>query len=209
MVAINGNPQASYRLCRTLTDAQVLASYATDLGDAVRFDFGAGQVVTLFGVSTLAELDGVTVTLRPGGAPAPERLPTITHVCVSGVDSEALLFLLDDAAVAASAASSCASGATESSHVLAAMGLAPEVARGSLRLSLGWTSTDADVDRVLEVLPAAIAANGRDLGLICPKASGPEAAWAGEETEKARPSVAITTPAVRMTVFIICVGLTP
>lgn len=44
---------------RTLTDAQVLASYATDLGDAVRFDFGSGQVVTLFGVSTLAELDGV------------------------------------------------------------------------------------------------------------------------------------------------------
>jgi cysteine desulfurase len=105
----------------------------------------------------LADLDGVTVTLRPGGAPAPQRLPTITHVCVTGVDSEALLFLLDDAGVAASAASSCASGATESSHVLAAMGLAPDVARGSLRLSLGWTSTDADVDRVLEVLPAAVA----------------------------------------------------
>jgi Ca2+-binding RTX toxin-like protein len=43
---------------RTLTDAQVLSTYATDLGDAVRFDFGGGQIVTLFGVSTLAELDG-------------------------------------------------------------------------------------------------------------------------------------------------------
>ncbi len=43
---------------KTLSDAQVLASYATDLGDAVRFDFGGGQIVTLFGVSTLAELDG-------------------------------------------------------------------------------------------------------------------------------------------------------
>lgn len=43
---------------RNLTDAQVLATYASDLGDAVRFDFGAGQIVTLFGVSTLAELDG-------------------------------------------------------------------------------------------------------------------------------------------------------
>lgn len=43
---------------KTLTDAQVLASYATDLGDAIRFDFGGGQTVTLFAVSTLAELDG-------------------------------------------------------------------------------------------------------------------------------------------------------
>lgn len=47
---------------RSLSDAQVLATYATDLGDAVRFDFGANQIVTLFGVSTLAELDG-SITL--------------------------------------------------------------------------------------------------------------------------------------------------
>ena len=57
----------------------------------------------------------------------------------------------------ASAASSCASGALEPSHVLAAMGVPRALAGGSLRLSLGVTTTDADVDRALEVMPAAVA----------------------------------------------------
>jgi cysteine desulfurase len=77
------------------------------------------------------------------------------HLCLPGVESEALLFLLEQGGVQASAASSCASGAQEPSHVLAAMGLDTDVAGGSLRLSLGWTSTDADVDLALEVIPAA------------------------------------------------------
>jgi cysteine desulfurase len=104
----------------------------------------------------LTAVDGVHLTVaRSGDDPA--RLPTICHVCVTRVDSEALLFLLDDAGVAASAASSCASGATESSHVLAAMGVPPEWARGSLRLSLGWTSDDATVERVAAVFAPAVA----------------------------------------------------
>lgn len=107
--------------------------------------------------AALVGIDGVSVTVAPDGTAPPERLPTICHVCVSGVDSEALLFLLDDAGVAASAASSCASGATESSHVLAAMGVSGADARGSLRLSLGWTTDDTAIDRVIEVMPAAVA----------------------------------------------------
>lgn len=79
------------------------------------------------------------------------------HVCIEGVESEALLFLLDRAGVCASAASACASGATDPSHVLAAMGVPRATALGALRLSLGPTSTDADVDRALDVIPAAVA----------------------------------------------------
>ena len=79
------------------------------------------------------------------------------HVCIEGAESEALLFLLDRAGVCASAASSCSSGAMEPSHVLAAMGVPKEVALGALRLSLGAASTDADVDRALEVIPEAVA----------------------------------------------------
>lgn len=106
--------------------------------------------------AVLTAVDGVQLTVcRAGDDPA--RLPTICHVCVTGVDSEALLFLLDDAGVAASAASSCASGATESSHVLAAMGVPADLARGSLRLSLGWTSDETTVDRVAEVFAPAVA----------------------------------------------------
>jgi cysteine desulfurase len=84
------------------------------------------------------------------------RLPGTLHLCLPGIESEALLFLLDEAGVCASAASACASGAQQASHVLAAMGVPPETATGALRLSLGWTSTDADVDRALDAIPAAV-----------------------------------------------------
>jgi cysteine desulfurase len=59
--------------------------------------------------------------------------------------------------VFASAAASCASGAMEPSHVLAAMGVGAARSRGSLRLSLGWSSTEADVDAALAAVPPAVA----------------------------------------------------
>lgn len=79
------------------------------------------------------------------------------HVCIPGIESEALLFLLDEADVCASAASACASGAMEPSHVLAAMGVDRSLALGALRLSLGHTTTAADVDRAVEVITGAVA----------------------------------------------------
>jgi cysteine desulfurase len=78
------------------------------------------------------------------------------HVRVDGVESEALVFALDQLGVCASAGSACASGALEPSHVLAAMGVAAESARGALRLSLGWSTRDADVDAALVAIPKAI-----------------------------------------------------
>jgi cysteine desulfurase len=89
--------------------------------------------------------------------PRAQRLPGTLHVTVAGVESEAVLFLLDEAGVCASAASACASGAHQASHVLAAMGVPADRAAGALRLSLGWTTTDAEVDRALAVIPAAVA----------------------------------------------------
>jgi cysteine desulfurase len=83
-------------------------------------------------------------------------LPGTLHLTIPGVESEALLFLLDEAGICASAASACASGAQEASHVLAAMGVPPDPRLGTLRLSLGWTSTLADVDHALQVLPAVV-----------------------------------------------------
>ena len=78
------------------------------------------------------------------------------HVCILGIESEALLFLLDEADVCASAASACASGAMEPSHVLAAMGVDRSHALGALRLSVGHTTTSADVDRAVEVIGGAV-----------------------------------------------------
>ena len=90
------------------------------------------------------------------GADRSARAAGIAHLCIPGVESEALLFLLERGEVSASAASSCASGAVQSSHVLEAMGIGSELSRGSLRLSLGWSSTDADVDEALAVIPPAV-----------------------------------------------------
>jgi len=100
-----------------------------------------------------AGLDGVHDTV-----PADEAVPGIAHVCVEGVESEALLFLLDRAGVCASAASACASGALAGSHVLAAMGVPGHLAGGALRLSLGHTTTVADVDRGVDAIVDTVTA---------------------------------------------------
>ena len=103
--------------------------------------------------------DTVETGVGRGADGAPDRSHKIAgtcHLCVAGIESESLLFLLEKAEVYASAASSCASGAMEPSHVLAAMGIPRDLAFGSLRLSLGWASTDADVDAALAAVPPAV-----------------------------------------------------
>jgi cysteine desulfurase len=91
-----------------------------------------------------------------GSAARTHKTANVANLCFEGVESEALLFLLEKEGVMASAASSCSSGAQEPSHVLAAMGLPREVAQGSLRLSLGTTTTSEDVDVALAAVPAAV-----------------------------------------------------
>jgi cysteine desulfurase len=79
------------------------------------------------------------------------------HLGFRGVESEALLVLLDSLGVYAAAGSSCSSGASEPSHVLAAMGVLRADAVSSIRLSLGFASDDRDVDTALAVIPDAVA----------------------------------------------------
>lgn len=107
-----------------------------------------------------ARLDGVIETgLNENGVGGDRSAKTanLCHLCFEGIESEALLFLLEKEDIMASAASSCASGAMEPSHVLAAMGFDRDLAFGSLRLSLGYDTTDADVDLAIEAVPAAVA----------------------------------------------------
>jgi cysteine desulfurase len=98
-------------------------------------------------------------------APGQEKLPGHCHLVIDGVESEALLVLLDGYGVAASAGSACASGAMEPSHVLVAMGYRADVALGALRLTLGHSTSEADVELALRAVPAAVSRLG---GLVMP-----------------------------------------
>jgi len=84
-------------------------------------------------------------------------LPGHCHFRFDGVEQEELLFVLDAAGICASGGSSCASGALEPSHVLLAMGVGADDARSAVRFTLGRTTTEAEVDRVLSVVPEAVA----------------------------------------------------
>jgi cysteine desulfurase len=87
--------------------------------------------------------------------PGPQhRLPNIAHVTFPGCEGDAMLMLLDAQGIECSTGSACDAGVPQPSHVLLAMGYDEAEARGSLRFSLGHTSTEADVDALLAALPA-------------------------------------------------------
>ncbi|SDT39663.1 cysteine desulfurase family protein [Microlunatus soli] len=91
------------------------------------------------------------------GSRSPEHsLPGIANVSFAGCQADNLLLLLDQAGIDSSAGSACTAGVSEPSHVLMAMGHSVEQARSSVRFSLGHTSTEADVDHLLRVLPEAV-----------------------------------------------------
>jgi cysteine desulfurase len=92
-----------------------------------------------------------------GGTDLGSSLPGLLSVRFGGRRAEDLLLLLDRAGVACSAGSACASGAVTASHVLLAMGRSPSEARETIRFSLGWGSTEADVDEAAAAVAQAVA----------------------------------------------------
>jgi cysteine desulfurase len=102
--------------------------------------------------SLAARIPGIVVH----AAKAP-RAPHVTCISIPGTDSESLLMALDLKGVAASGGSACQSGSVGASHVLSAMGVAPELIAGHLRLSIGSLTTEDCIDRVAEILPALAA----------------------------------------------------
>jgi len=105
----------------------------------------------------LAAIDGVTETgSADGHGDRGGKVAGSCHLLVSGVDQEELLLLADDAGVNASAGAACASGALEPSHVLLALGLGVAEARTAVRFSLGPTTTEADIDGALALIPKVV-----------------------------------------------------
>ncbi len=99
----------------------------------------------------LSSVDGARLTGHPT-----ERMPNSASFTIAGADGESLLLNLDQEGICASSGAACTSGTLEISHVLRALRLPDDEARGSLRLTTGVRTTDADVDRLLAVLPAIV-----------------------------------------------------
>lgn len=96
-------------------------------------------------------------TVITGPTDPAKRLSNSFSCCFRNVEGESVLLALDMADIAASSGSACTTGALEPSHVLTAMGIDPDLAHASLRLTVGKSTTHDDVDRVLEVLPGIVA----------------------------------------------------
>lgn len=107
-------------------------------------------------IEDLSGIEGAHLNGHPD-----ERLPGNVNFSFEGVDSESILMALDFQGVAASSGSACTSGSLEPSHVLTAIGLPPEVAAGTVRLSLGRWNTDAEIDYLVQIFPQMLA-NLRD-----------------------------------------------
>jgi cysteine desulfurase len=152
---LRGGGQERERRSGTLNVAGIVGMAAAMRATVAQRDETVARVGRLrdrLAAGLVATIPGCTES-----APRRTRVAGSCHVLVEGVESEPLLVLLDRSGICATAGSSCASGALEPSHVLAAMGVRPALAAGALRLSLGWPSTDADVDAALDAVPAAVA----------------------------------------------------
>ena len=138
----------------------LIASFAAALGEAVRVR--EAERAHLRGLS--ARLATGLEAIVPGCVVGPSdpawRSPHIVNAVFPGHRAADLLVLLDQAGVACSAGSACHAGVVRSSHVLAAMGYSPADAASGLRFSFGRTSTAADVDAALAVLPTVLARTG-------------------------------------------------
>lgn len=85
-----------------------------------------------------------------------DRLPGNAHFCFRDIEGESLLILLDQRGICASGGSACTSGTTDPSHVLLAIGLSPETARGSLRITLSEENTMEELDETVEALRESV-----------------------------------------------------
>jgi cysteine desulfurase len=115
----------------------------------------AGRLATLRDRLTAAVRDAAPDVVVFGDAGP--RLPNTLYLAVPGVEAATLMIGLDLAGVAVSSGSACSSGKANPSHVLAAMGVAPGLTRGAIRLSLGWASSEADAERFAAAFKRALA----------------------------------------------------
>ncbi|MEU6727788.1 cysteine desulfurase family protein [Nonomuraea wenchangensis] len=136
-------------------DAPAIAGLAAAVRVAVAHQEETSRHLTALRDELIARVRQAVPGVVLNGHPT-ERLPGNAHFSFPGCEGDALLMLLDAKGVECSTGSACSAGVAQPSHVLLAMGAEAAAARGSLRFSLGHTSTREDIDRLIEVLPAAV-----------------------------------------------------
>jgi cysteine desulfurase len=138
-------------------DAPAIRAFATAvIISAERREAEAKRLTVLRDDLIRQILDVVPEAMLNGPPPGPDRLPGNAHFSFPGCEGDALLMLLDAKGIACSTGSACTAGVAQPSHVLLAMGADEDRARGSLRFSLGHTSTQEDVDAVAAAIGEAV-----------------------------------------------------
>ncbi|MCA2184952.1 cysteine desulfurase family protein [Nonomuraea cavernae] len=136
-------------------DAPAIAGLAAAVRVAVKEQEEQGRRLTTLRDELIQRVRQAVPGVVLNGDPV-DRLPGNAHFSFPGCEGDALLMLLDAKGVECSTGSACSAGVAQPSHVLLAMGAEAAAARGSLRFTLGHTSTRDDVDRLIEVLPAVV-----------------------------------------------------
>ncbi len=137
-------------------DAPNIAAFAAAVHHAVAHQAQHAAELTALRDELIRRVRDVVPDAVLNGDPV-DRLPGNAHFSFPGCEGDALLMLLDAAGIDCSTGSACTAGIPEPSHVLLSIGVAEDQARGSLRFSLGRTSTGADVDALIAALPDAVA----------------------------------------------------
>ncbi|MFI2563187.1 cysteine desulfurase family protein [Paenarthrobacter sp. NPDC018779] len=138
-------------------DTPAIAAFAAAAAGAVRNLAAESERLSGLRDRLIAGVGEVVPEAVLRGAPGEGRLPGNAHFTFPGCEGDSLLFLLDLAGVESSTGSACTAGVPRPSHVLLAMGLEEDAARGAQRFTLGHASTEADVDALLKALPEACA----------------------------------------------------
>ena len=137
-------------------DVPGAAAFAAAAVAAERERLAEGERLSALRARLVAGVQAAIPEVELLGDPV-DRLPGNAHLLFRGASGETLLFLLDQAGISVSTGSACQAGVAEASHVVLAMGRSAAEARSVLRLTLGRTSTTADVDAVVAALPGAYA----------------------------------------------------
>ena len=139
-------------------NAPAVAAFATAVELAVARQAAQAERLEALRAELIERVREIVPTVVVNGDPAAgaeHRLPGIVHLTFPGCEGDSLLMLLDAHGIECSTGSACTAGVPQASHVLLAMGQDEADARGSLRLSLGHTSSPADLEALLRVLPSA------------------------------------------------------